>query len=147
MVILSHKKYELTNLFIRGYWTHAAIYITDNCVIEAISKGVVKNSFETFIRTLDDFIILKPKFCDYHTMREATEFLEKAVGYPYNFSFRSKQESYYCSELVYRAYSQTSRWYHLKREYPEKLWDFHSEEIVLPQNLLDSKLLWQVVDR
>jgi hypothetical protein len=144
-VILSHKKYELTNWFIRGYWTHAAVFITDSCVIEAVSKGVMKKTLETFIKTVDDFIILKPKFCDHHTMKEAAEFLEKTVGYPYNFSFKSKKESFYCSELVYRAYSQTSRWHHVKREYPEKLWDFHSDEIVLPQNLLESTLLWQVV--
>jgi hypothetical protein len=146
MVILSHKKFELTNWFIRGHWTHAAIYITDNYVIEAVSKGVVKKDLETFIKTLDDFIILRPTFCDHHTMNEAAEFVEKIVGYPYNFTFRSRKESFYCSELVYRAYSQTSRWKYVKKEYPGKLWDFHSDEIVIPQNLLESTFLWQVVD-
>jgi hypothetical protein len=146
MVILSHKNYELTNWFIRGHWTHAAIYIGEHTVIEAVSKGVVKNSLATFLKMVDDFMILRPTFCDPHTMTEAAEIVKKIVGYPYNFTFRSRKESFYCSELVYRAYSQTSRWKYVEKEYPGKLWDFHSTEIVIPQNLLESSHLWQVVD-
>ncbi|MEI6884988.1 MAG: YiiX/YebB-like N1pC/P60 family cysteine hydrolase [Bacteroidota bacterium] len=145
MVILSHKKYELTNWFIRGYWTHAAIYINDKYVIEAISKGVVKKELKTFINTVDDFIILKPKFCDQAVMKEAVDFVETIVGYPYNFTFRSRKESFYCSELVYRAYSQTSMWKYVKIDYPEKLWSYHSDKILIPQHILESEPLWQIV--
>jgi len=147
MVILSHKKFELTNWFIRGYWTHTAICIGDNHIIEAVSKGVVKKKLETFINTVDDFIVLKPKFCDHSVMKEAVDFVETIVGYPYNFTFRSRKESFYCSELVYRAYSQTSRWNYVKKKYPEKLWSFHSNRILVPQHILESEPLWQVVEQ
>ena len=52
MIILSHKDYELTNLFIGGYWTHVAIIVSQNEVIEAISKGVVKTNTKKFFSTL-----------------------------------------------------------------------------------------------
>jgi hypothetical protein len=146
MVILSHKKFELTNWFIRGYWTHAAIFIGDNNIIEAVSKGVVIKDLETFVNTVDDFIILKPKFCDPDVMKEAVDFLKATVGRPYNFTFRSREESFYCSELVYRAYSQTSKWKHVREQYHEKIWSYHSDRILVPQNILESEFLWQVVD-
>ena len=95
---------------------------------------------------MDDFIILKPRFCDPDVMKEAVDFVETLVGRPYNFTFRSRKESFYCSELVYRAYSQTSTWNYVKLEYPEKLWSYYSDRIIVPQHILESEPLWQVVD-
>jgi uncharacterized protein YycO len=145
MIILSHKNYELTNLFIRGYFTHAAMVIHGDYIVEAVSEGVVRRQLSEFIGNVDDFIILEPRFCTRDSMLEAGEFVERSVGYRYNFTFRSGRKAFYCSELVYRAYSETHGWNHVKNEYPREAWDFDPWKIMIPQNLLESEMLWHVV--
>ena len=146
MVILSHKDYELTNLFIRGYWTHAAMVISEDSVVEAVSKGVIKKSLIEFISTLDDFRIIMPRHCDQGEMIKASEFVQKVVGYPYNFTFRSRKDSYYCSELIYRAYLAALKDAKAQNHFPSGFRDLDDGSIIIPQNLADYKPEWQVVE-
>lgn len=106
MVILTHKDFEFTNLFIRGYWTHTAIITGENQVIQADRRGVVTESLYDYLRRADDFIILSPVFCGEAAMAHAVSHVRKYLGYPYNFTFDWRAGSVYCSELVYRAYTE-----------------------------------------
>ncbi|MCX6245028.1 MAG: YiiX/YebB-like N1pC/P60 family cysteine hydrolase [Bacteroidetes bacterium] len=145
MVILTHKDYELTNLFINGYWTHTAIVTSEDTVVEAISKGVVTKPLQTFISTVDDFLILRPRFCSHESMKSASEHVKQFVGFPYNFTFRPDEDSVYCSELIFRAYSRTPEWDTLARTSKEDVQEFYDGSILLPQSFSKSQLLWQHV--
>jgi hypothetical protein len=146
MVILSHKEYEFTNLFIRGYWTHAAMIISEDMVVEAVSRGVIKKSLREFISHLDDFQVIMPRLCEHEEMAKASEFVQKAVGYPYNFTFRSREDSYYCSELIYRAYLQDIQAGRAEHHFPSGFRDLNNGSIIIPQNLADYIPEWQVVE-
>jgi uncharacterized protein YycO len=146
MVILSHKEYEFTNFFIRGYWTHAAMVISQDTVVEAVSKGVIKKSLKDFISTLDDFCIIMPRHCDSDEMIKASEFVQKVVGYPYNFTFRSREDSYYCSELIYRVYLEALKAGKAENHFPSGFRDLYNGSIIIPQNLADYKPEWKVVE-
>jgi hypothetical protein len=145
MVILTHKDFELTNLFINGYWTHTAIVTSEDTVVEAISKGVVTKPLQTFLSTVDDFLILKPRFCSFESMRSASEHVKQFVGFPYNFTFRPDEDSVYCSELIFRAYSRTPEWDTIARNSKEDVREFYDGSILLPHSFSKSQLLWQHV--
>ncbi len=104
MVLLSHKKYELTNLFIPGYWTHAALVACSDEVLEAVSAGVTRRSLADFVSHADDVLVLRPAFCGPEEMRMAVRRAGQYLGLPYNFLFNPSEGSCYCSELVCRAY-------------------------------------------
>jgi uncharacterized protein YycO len=145
MVILTHKAYEMTNLFINGYWTHTAIVTSEDSVVEAISRGVVTKPLDKFLTTVDDFLILKPRFCGTESMKSASEHVKRFLGYPYNFTFRSEEDSVYCSELVFRAYSTTPEWDTITRTPAEHVREYFDGRIVLPHSFSESQLLWQHV--
>lgn len=145
MVILTHRDYELSNYFIRGYWTHSAIIISEEEIVEAVGQGVTRKRLDEFISNIDDFIILQPRFCDPVRMEEASEFVKNVIGYPYNYSFRPRTRSYYCSELVYHAYTHESEWNLINQDATVPIWDFGSGEIFMPQNMIESDQLWQIV--
>ncbi|MCK4407517.1 MAG: hypothetical protein KAV44_07555 [Bacteroidales bacterium] len=145
MIILSHKKFELTNFFIKGYWTHVAVIVSSEFVVEATSKGVMKTKFKEFIFTVDDFVILKPLFCDTNNMKEASKYVQKVIGSPYNFSFRPCEDTFYCSELVYWAYTKSCEWYDVRNKIPQGINDFIKGNIIKPQSMFESIQMWSVV--
>jgi hypothetical protein len=114
-------------------------------VVEAISKGVVTKSLQTFLTTVDDFLILKPRFCSPESMKIAGEQAEAYVGYHYNFSFRHAEDSVYCSELIFRAYAKTPEWKRLPGTSAEDILGYNNGRILLPHSFSESKLLWQHV--
>lgn len=141
MVVLSHKEYEFTNLFIRGYWTHSAMVVDQLRVVEATSKGVEMKHMEVFFTSLDDFIVLKPSFCDSSQMEAACWYAKRVVGFPYNFTFQHRRKAFYCSELIYWAYLQACRELPVCREMDRDV----SSRILNPQVIFDSANRWQVV--
>lgn len=145
MVILTHKDYEFTNLFILGYWTHSAIVISDEQIVEAVSDGVIINNIDNFLTTVDDFIVLKPKFCSRISMRMASEQVKKFVGLPYNFTFKQSKKSIYCSELIYKAYAEIPEWNLINERAAAEIPDFNSGKIIHPQSIFRSRQLWKKV--
>ncbi len=146
MIMLSHKKYELTNLFIKGYWTHTAIITSDKYVVEATSKGVEKKTLDQILAKTDDFIILKPLFADEYTMLKASRYVLGVVGYPYNFSFRQYSKSFYCSELVYWAYARSCSMTGADNKYFHTITSFLDGRIIIPQHFTESSDLWEAVE-
>ncbi|MCX6234951.1 MAG: YiiX/YebB-like N1pC/P60 family cysteine hydrolase [Bacteroidetes bacterium] len=141
MIILTRKNFNLSNLFIKGYWKHTSIVTDREHIIEATSEGVIKTSVYRLLSKSDDLVILKPLFCDHLSMMRASEKAEKVLGYPYNFLFRKENGSFYCSELVCWAYTtvipmgnswEMMRWY-------------HEGKYIYPHYLYETKSIWEVV--
>lgn len=147
MIILSHKEYELTNLFISGYWTHVAVVSTNHTVIEAISRGVIRTPAEVFFSSVDDFILLEPVFCQQADRLNAHAYMEKYIGYPYNFAFMPREDAFTCIDLVCRAYNLQVRKGKSGKVHPLDLIGYFSRDIILPENLLETANCWRIVTR
>ncbi len=141
MIVLSHKDYEFTNLFIKGYWTHSSMVIDHSRVVEATSKGVEIKHIEDFFTSVDDFVVLRPSFCDYSEMEAACRYVQRVVGYPYNFTFMHGRKAFYCSELIYWAYLQACRHLPEREEMHQKV----NGKILNPQVIFESRNNWQTV--
>ena len=141
MVILSHKEFEFTNLFIRGYWKHSALIMDDDMLIEATGKGVWLKRIEEFITEVDDYVILRPTFCDTVLMEETCRYVRRVVGYPYNYTFLHGMKAFYCSELIYWAYRLACHHLPQKQEMERRV----RGRILNPQAIFESKDTWETV--
>ena len=104
-VLLSHNELNLTNLFIPGFWKHAAIY-RQKYVVEAIGHGVVNTHVLKWILQHDNVIILRPKFASAEHRRIAADIAQMQTGKQYDFELSPGIQSFYCSELVFWSYQR-----------------------------------------
>lgn len=146
MVILSHKNYELTNLFINGYWTHVAM-LADGFVIEAVSRGVIRTPVDRFFSSVDDWIILEPVFCPRCSMKKAVAYMEQYIGYPYNFVFMPSENAFTCIDLVCKAYELPVRKGKTGNVHPLDLIGYFSRDIILPESILELSTHWRIFSR
>lgn len=144
MVILTHKNYECSSLFIPGYWTHAAMVVSSNFIIDATRKGVCINRIESFLSKVDDFIILKPGFCCIQLMKKASDNAVNLAGLPFSFEFRNSGNAFYCSGLICSAYVQSLHEMNTC-VIPNFLRDFIEGYIIKPEDFYKRKDLWQVL--
>lgn len=124
VLVTRHAK-ALTNLFIPGYWPHAALYIgtpsqrsnlgvrsdpenerlaiEDICVLEALKDGAQLRPLSETL-AVDAFVVLRPRLRPSSIARA----IERAVaheGKMYNFDFDFfSSDRLVCTEVVYRAY-------------------------------------------
>jgi len=141
MIILSHKEFEFTNLFIKGYWKHSAIIIDNEILIEATSKGVELKKIDDFITAVDDYVVLRPTFCDASLMEETCRYVRRVVGYPYNYTFLHGKKAFYCSQLIYWAYMLACRHLPQRQVMNQQL----RGKILNPQAIFESRESWQTV--
>ena len=147
MVIVSHNNWEFTNPFIDGYWDHAALIInTNNDIVEAVDPVVRTCNLQKFIKRHDYILLLDPCFANKDRMIAAAKASLELVGKPYDkkFVFSLKRNAeIYCSEVVWWSYETT---YKYVGEYspfvPRK---FLGQYMILPQDLVDSFILWKPV--
>lgn len=145
MIILTHKEYELTNYFIPGYWTHTAMIVSGEEIVEAVRQGVTKKSMEDFFSTVDDFLVLEPRFCDTTIMMKATEFAQNVIGYSYNFLFMPREKSFFCTELIVNAYTYASGNDIENPNQRKQVWGSADGESILPQKLAELNQYWKAV--
>jgi hypothetical protein len=124
LIVTRHAK-ALTNLFIPGFWPHAALYvgtpsqreaagvdvapekerlwIDEICVLEALKDGVRLRSL-TETLAVDTFVILRPNLAP----ESITQAIERAIlheGKMYNFDFDFfNSDRIVCTEVIFRAY-------------------------------------------
>ena len=145
MVLLSRKEFQISNLFIDGYWTHSAMIMPSEKVIEATVEGVRIRELNEFFRKTDDFVILRPRFCGSKEMEKACDHASQIVGAPYSFDFNNSDDSFYCSELVLKVYAKTCGW---NMEHHHQLYEFSQlcdGKIVIPADLYKNQKAWEIV--
>lgn len=103
-IVLSRIRWHLTNLFIPGFWKHAAIICHDGNIIEATAEGVHKTSLFDFVSTKDYLCVLRLKTANRAIPSKASLQAENMIGADYDYEFESNNQAYYCSELVAAAY-------------------------------------------
>jgi hypothetical protein len=124
VIVTRHAK-ALTNLFIPGFWPHAALYIgtqeqhestnidtaltikqlwvDDVCVLEARKDGVRLRPLSDTL-AVDTFVVLRPNLGP-DSIRQAIERALLHQGKMYNFDFDFfSSDRIVCTEVIYRAY-------------------------------------------
>lgn len=145
MILLSRREFQISNFFIDGYWTHTAMIMPREKVIEATAEGVVMNDLHEFFLKTDDFVILKPKFCSTREMEKACGHASEIVGSPYSFDFNNSDDSFYCSELVLKVYARTCLWDRRNHHEPTEFKHLCDGKIVSPSDFYHNQNAWEVV--
>jgi hypothetical protein len=124
-VLITRHDLVLTNLFLPGYWPHAALYIGtpeqrdelgiqinadkatrwqgDCCVLEALKDGVrFRHLSETL--NVDHVVVLRPTLSN-DAIKQGIERVVLHEGKLYNFDFDFfNSEKLVCTEVIYRAF-------------------------------------------
>ncbi len=145
MIILSHREFQISNLYIDGYWTHTAMIMPRDKIIEATAEGVNIHELREFFMRTDDFVVLKPKFCGRAEMDKACRHASEIVGTPYSFDFNNSDNSFYCSELILKVYARTCCWDDKSQGEPSEFKKLCDGKIVHPANLYDNHDAWEIV--
>lgn len=131
--ILTRENYRLTNLFIPGYWSHAAIYVGGQEVVEAVAPAVRGVHIVEMLLKKDEFIVLRPSFLSKQEARLAAIEARTYIGIPYDYLFDTNK-ALYCSELVYQTYKEVTH-----QKPPLKLMKTFGVYNVNPDHFMQSK--------
>ena len=124
-VIVTRHERALTNLFLPGFWPHAALYVGteeerealglaidsdrrerwsgDRCVLEALKDGVLFRSLEETL-SVDAFCVVRPRL-DSRALGRGIARVSRHEGKLYNFDFDFfRSDRLVCTEVVYRAF-------------------------------------------
>lgn len=91
----------LVSKLIPGEYSHGAVYIGNNKLIEAVAEGVIESDIIDFCRC-DRVKIFRP----ISGQDKAIYRVKKWIGKDYDFKFKSLNDSYYCWELCAEAYQE-----------------------------------------
>lgn len=133
-ILLSTMKGEITNLLIPGFWSHAALYVGDDTIIESTSKGVHYSDLIDFMLSKDYVCVVRTKLT-YQEIIFAVEKAKTVVGKPYDYFFEPGCESFYCAEVITYAFSSLMPFF--RREALGVL-------TTLPQDFYESKQFQEV---
>ncbi|MDJ0917042.1 MAG: YiiX/YebB-like N1pC/P60 family cysteine hydrolase [Woeseiaceae bacterium] len=124
-ILITRHATALTNLFMPGFWPHAALYVgtpeqrdalgttvpdnkrtlwtDDTCTLEALKDGVrLRRLSDTLL--VDYFVVLRPQLPD-ASIRQAIERGLVHEGKMYNFDFDFfSSDRLVCTEVIYRSY-------------------------------------------
>lgn len=106
--ILTRENWRLTNIFIPGYWSHAAIYVGGGEIVEAVAPSVrLVNAIEMLLKK-DEFVVLRPSWMDKLARSQSSLEARSYIGISYDYLFETNK-ALYCSELVYQAYKYAGK--------------------------------------
>jgi hypothetical protein len=104
-VLLRRYDHYISGLMIKGYFTHAAIYIGDGRIIHMLGDGICEDDIMTFCRC-DNIAVMNctdPALAE-GAIKKAKDSL--AAGVEYDFGFRSlDKKEFYCTELISYCYN------------------------------------------
>lgn len=105
-IILTYNSAQLTNLFIKGKWKHAAMYCPKEgkieCIIEAVSPRVRAIGIYDFLMSKDKIAIVRFKDMDELARARAASLARMQQYKEYDFMFKLDSENrFYCSELIW----------------------------------------------
>lgn len=105
-IIITRHRDALSNLFLPGFWPHAALYVGDQGegdVVEARKDGVKLRALGETL-SVDAFLVLRSK-SPAETRRRAAERALSHVGKLYDFAFDfSQADRLACTAVVYRSW-------------------------------------------
>ena len=99
-ILLRKYDHYLGSVLIKGFWSHAAVYVGNNEVIHMLGGGITTEDILTFLRT-DHIMILR-----HEDENEALLIASRAYGFSndkikYDYDFDLKDNSQmYCTEFV-----------------------------------------------
>ena len=102
-IILSRKRFELSNLFIQGLYKHAVFFTGENIIIESTGNGVSKSSLPRFLFDKDSIALLRPLYEHPIEIEYSIALAEKfaEIKIEYDYFFEDTDKAFYCSELVW----------------------------------------------
>lgn len=108
-ILLSREAWHFTNMFIPGFWSHAAIY-GQGKVVESVAPAVQIVDFRDWVIEMHNWCVLRPMQADPTSGRDAFKFACAQDDKPYNYKFQKSDKSFWCSGLVYDAWEANSLW-------------------------------------
>lgn len=114
-------------------WTHSAIFIGDNSVIDAGTKPyVARVSLNDFLKTTD-VAIYRPSYSNETDVQAAVAFASSCLGKPFNITFdHNDHNSFYCTQLISTALLKMPN--QIKLELSRMLW----KRVVSPNSIAKS---------
>ncbi len=106
-IIVTRHRDALTNLFLPGYWPHAALYVGQQpeggTVVEAKKDGVLLRELDETLK-VDSFVVLRAN-ADEQVTKEVVNRAISHVGKLFDFAFDFRQtDRLACTALVYRSW-------------------------------------------
>lgn len=108
-ILLSREAWHFTNLFIPGFWSHAAIY-GDGQVVESVAPSVQIVDWKDWVIEKHNWCILRPMDETPETGEEVFKYAKTLRGRLYDYVFEKNNSAFFCSELVYEAWETCSKW-------------------------------------
>ncbi|GAA5496635.1 hypothetical protein Rhal01_02820 [Rubritalea halochordaticola] len=147
-IIITRHDDAMSNLFLPGFWPHAAFYIgsyeqrvrmgledelgLEADVVEAKKDGVKYRKLAETL-TVDAFVILRPKLSEAERLEAVRKAMSHA-GKRYDFLFDfSRADRLACTEVVYRSY-------HAVGEVSFQLQDHAGRKCLSAENMLDQAI-------
>ena len=116
----------------RSSFSHSIMYKGEGTAVEAVmDAGVREKPLKNILMEKNHAVVIRPDYRDGQA-ESAVEFADKMVGKKYDFKFKTGNESWYCSELVYAA---------IKDSAPQVEFDTRKilgKEIVIPNDMFYS---------
>lgn len=123
-ILLRRYDHYLGSIAIKGYWSHAALYVDKDRVIHMLGKGITNEDILSFMRC-DNIMILRLKEKYKHiipgAIDKAYKFQINGVDYDYSFDYTSPKR-FYCTEFVDNCIG-----YKVKERFP-------NEKFILPDH-------------
>lgn len=103
-VLLRRTEYTSSNVFIPSWWKHAAVYVGDGKIVEAVGGGVRVSALTAFFEEGQHVKAVRPKDASPDQARRIARWAEAQVGKPYDFAFDfAGDERFACTELAAKA--------------------------------------------
>lgn len=105
-IIVCRRRWTFSNLFIPGYWKHAAMYVGLRTTVEALGSGVQRTSLGELLDRVDEIAIVRSRSVDAAEGQYAAAAIQSLVGARYDLEFAWGNDAFYCSEACVWALLQ-----------------------------------------